>query len=87
MLKNENGQGLIEYLIVVALIAVATIAVTRVLGQAVQSRFASIAHALQGEKKQITVRVDASVYKRKDLGNFLDGVEGKQEGRERDSAD
>jgi len=39
--KKQKGQGLIEYLILVALMGVATIGVIRILNQTVKSRFAS----------------------------------------------
>lgn len=74
-LRNQRGQGLIEYLIIVALMGIATIAIVRVMGQTVSSRFASITYALQGVKKSATSEsVDESHYKKKDLGNFFDGV-------------
>ena len=74
---NERGQGLIEYLIIVALIAVATIGIMRVVGQAVGSQFAGISDALQGKKKTYAVdTIDDSITKKKDLGNFLNGVAG-----------
>ena len=38
---NQRGQGLVEYLIIVALMAVATIGIVRVLGQTVSAKFAS----------------------------------------------
>ena len=73
---NERGQGLVEYLIVVALMAVASIAVVRTLGQVVQTRFAFVAAGLQGDKHPSKVRIDPSVHKRKNMGNFFDGVDG-----------
>ena len=73
-LKNARGQGLVEYLIIVALIAVATIGVVRVMGQAVSSRFATITYALQGKKKSAAVEVDESLTAKKDLGDFMNGV-------------
>lgn len=73
--QNQRGQGLIEYLIIVALMGVATIAIVRVMGQTVSSRFASITYALQGKKKSAQMEtIDESHYKKKDLGNFFDGV-------------
>lgn len=72
-LRNQRGQGLIEYLIIVALMAVATIAIVRVMGQTVQAKFASISYALGGEEKSITPKIDANSYKKKDLGNFING--------------
>lgn len=72
---NQRGQGLIEYLIVVALIAVATIGVMRVVGQAVGTRFASISDALQGQRKDYSVdKIDENLLKRRDLGTFMNGV-------------
>jgi Flp pilus assembly pilin Flp len=74
-LKNQRGQGLIEYLIVVALIAVATIGVMRVVGQAVGTRFATISDALQGNRKEHKVdAIDEKLLKRRDLGDFMNGV-------------
>ena len=80
IIKNQRGQGLIEYLIIVALMAVATIGIVRVLSQTVSSRFASITWALQGTKRKATLEsVDSSLYKKKDLGSFINGVaEGKE---------
>jgi len=74
-LHNQGGQGLVEYLVIVALMGVATIAIVRVMGQTVASRFASVTYALQGTKKSATFeKVDDSQFKKKDLGNFFDGV-------------
>ncbi len=72
--RNQRGQGLIEYLIIVALMGVAAIAIVRTMGEAVSSRFATITHALQGDKRSVKTRVDESTYKKKDMGNFFDGV-------------
>lgn len=74
-IRNSRGQGLIEYLVIVALVAVATIGVVRVLGQAVNSRFATITYALQGKKAKPTVdTIPEEQLKKRDLGNFMDGV-------------
>jgi Flp pilus assembly pilin Flp len=76
--KNENGQGLVEYLVIVALMGVAAIAIVRVMGQTVSSRFASVTYALQGVKKSAEAApIEESHYKKKDLGNFFDGVGGR----------
>lgn len=80
-LHNQKGQGLVEYLVIVALMGVATIAIVRVMGQTVTSRFASITYALQGVKKSVAAeRVEESHYKKKDLGDFFDGV-GSRDGQ------
>ena len=78
--RDERGQGLVEYLIVVSLMAVASIAVVRALSEVVQSRFKMVAHGLQGDDRKHKVRLDDSLSKRRDLGNFSDGVESKRSG-------
>lgn len=72
---NQRGQGLIEYLIIVALVAVATIGVVRVLGQAVSSRFNTVTYALQGKKKTTKIEnLEDHQLKKRDLGDFMNGV-------------
>ncbi len=74
-LKNSRGQGLIEYLILVALMAVASIAILRVLNQTVNAKLTSITYALQGKKKSVaTEEVTESMYDKKDLSDFFNGV-------------
>ena len=74
-MKKKRGQGLIEYLILVALMAVATIGIVRVLNQTVKSRFANAIHALQGtSKKAKTDSVKSSDYQKSDLSDFMNGA-------------
>lgn len=75
-LKNSRGQGLIEYLILVALIAVGTMGIVRVVGANVSVQFANIAKALgSGDGQQLKAKsVDQSLYNKKDLGNFMSGA-------------
>lgn len=74
--KNQKGQGLIEYLILVAIIAVATIGIVRVVGSNVAVQFANIAKALgSGDDNQLKAQnIDAEMYSKKDLSNFLKGA-------------
>jgi Flp pilus assembly pilin Flp len=79
--KNQRGQGLIEYLIIVALMGVAAIGIVRVMGQTVASRFASVTYALQGQKRAAhQEKIEDSHVKKKDLSDFFDGVASKGEG-------
>ena len=72
---NSSGQGLVEYLILVALMAVASIAILRVLKQTVNAKLASVTYALQGKKKSVSVEtVEESFHDKKDLGDFFNGV-------------
>ncbi|MFA7669554.1 MAG: hypothetical protein WCX93_09425 [Burkholderiaceae bacterium] len=47
--KTQRGQGMTEYIIVVALVAVAAIAVYQLFGQVVRSQTAAMARELAGE--------------------------------------
>jgi pilus assembly protein Flp/PilA len=87
IVRNQRGQGLIEYLIIVALMGVGTIVMVRVMGEAVNSRFASVTHALQGEKFSKKVTIDSGALKKKDLGNFFNGVGGSGSGSGASSGD
>lgn len=74
-LKNQKGQSLVEYLIIVALVAIGTLSVMRVVGQSVQTRFAKIAQSLgadvQGEIGN--AKVTETNWKKKDLRDFMQG--------------
>lgn len=74
--QNQKGQGLIEYLILVAVIAVATIGIVRVVGANVAIQFANVAKALgSGDDNQLKAeKIDANMYSKKDLSNFLNGA-------------
>ena len=49
MLVRQSGQGMTEYIIVVALVAVAAIAVYQLFGQVVRSQTAAMARELAGD--------------------------------------
>lgn len=73
---NEKGQGLIEYLMLVALIAVSTLGVVRVVGHNLSKKYENINRAL-GAKKQTELQAENasdSFTEQKDLSNFLDGA-------------
>ena len=77
--KKQRGQGLIEYLILVALMGVATIGVIRVLNQTIKSRFASAVYALQGKPKKVKMdSLKERDYQKSDLGNFMNGAASKK---------
>ncbi len=71
-LKLQKGQGLIEYIILVAIIAVASIGIIRSLGQVTSTQFANITQAMQGKsgRKLDTGAVNSNLYKKKDLSDF-----------------
>ena len=40
MIKNQSGQSLVEYLVIVSIIAIGSVAVVRGLGETISVRFA-----------------------------------------------
>jgi pilus assembly protein Flp/PilA len=85
LLKNKKGQGLIEYLVIMALMAVATMAIMRVLSQTVTVKFAQVTEALQGReaKSQLqTEQIQTTHVKKKDMSDFFHGA--KSSGNKQD---
>lgn len=75
ILKNKKGQGLIEYLMLVALIAVATIGVVKVVGFNLSKKYQNINRALGADGEELkAVNASDGAMAQKDLSNFLDGA-------------
>ncbi len=65
---RQRGQGMTEYIIIVALIAIATITVVTVFGNNIRAMFGTAANALTGTPNQLETKpVDDAT---KDLKNF-----------------
>lgn len=83
-LKSKKGQGLIEYLIIVAIVAVGSIAVIKVVGANVDVQFANVAQALGGteSQKKDAHKVTEGLYKKRDFSNFFeDSVNSKKDSK------
>ncbi|MGI9549292.1 MAG: hypothetical protein ACR2M7_04895 [Bdellovibrionales bacterium] len=81
---NNKGQGLIEYLILIALMGIATIGIIRTLNQTIKSRFANAVYALQGRpQKAKTDNVRKKDFQRSDLSNFMNGAASSDEKQKR----
>jgi Flp pilus assembly pilin Flp len=75
ILKSQKGQGLIEYLLIVALMSVAAIAVLRVVSTNIRAQFANVSNAIQGkENKARTQDVEKSMFETKDMSDFMNGA-------------
>jgi Flp pilus assembly pilin Flp len=83
LIKNKKGQGLIEYLIIVAIVAVGSIAVIKVVGANIDVQFANVAKALGGDSGKVAAKeVTDGMYKKRDFGNFFeDAVNDKSSGK------
>lgn len=78
LLKTNKGQSLIEYLIIVALVAVAAIGMVKAVGANVSIHFANIAKALSGEPQDAisTLKVKSKQARPHDLGDYMEGASG-----------
>lgn len=73
-LRNQCGQGLIEYLIVVALMSVACVFVMSALNKTVQVSYGNVIRKLQDSKQRPFQheQIEESDLRRRDLGNFFE---------------
>jgi len=79
--KRTSGQGMTEYIIIVALIAVAAIGVYRLFGDTVKQQVAGLAKEISGQSGEAaqtaaaTSADDAETQSniKKDLSNYYDG--------------
>jgi len=60
---QERGQGMTEYIIIVALVAVAAIAVYQSFGKVIRSQTAAIANELAGESSNTAISTARSAAK------------------------
>lgn len=73
-IRNRKGQGLIEYLIIVAIVAVGSISIIKVVGGNIDVQFANVAQALGGKGQEKSAHeVTDNMYKKRDFGNFFEG--------------
>ena len=49
---NQKGQGMIEYIILIAIIAVASLGIVKILGNTITRKMTHITYALQGKSTQ-----------------------------------
>jgi Flp pilus assembly pilin Flp len=76
--KDQRGQGMTEYIIIVALIAIAAIGVVTIFGDNLRDLFAGATNALAGETKVkvSTEKARSSHTKTKTLKNFAEDNKG-----------
>lgn len=56
--NNRKGQGLTEYIIIVALVAIATIGVVNIFGNQIRNQFATIVAAMSGSSLTVESLAD-----------------------------
>ena len=71
--RKHRGQGLVEYLLLVSLIAVATMGVVRALSHTVSAKFATVGAQIAGDKKAYKGETNFNQYvRKKDMANFFE---------------
>lgn len=73
---SKKGQAMSEYLILIALISIASISVVQVLGANLRTRLAEVSEHLRGrhDVKLEGAKLKREHYEIKDLGDFGDGI-------------
>lgn len=71
--KKQKGQSLTEYLILVALVAISSIGIVKLLGHTVNVQFSNITNSLQGRgvRKIEANEVRDTLHTEKDLSDFM----------------
>jgi pilus assembly protein Flp/PilA len=90
LLQNQKGQSLVEYLIIVAIVGIGSIAITRSMGQVITVKMATVVEKLGGkiDGDLSQVKVSKSAYKKKDFTSFMDGADANGSGgKSNDSQD
>jgi len=76
--KSQSGQSLIEYLILVSVMGIATIGIVRLLGHNVKARLTEAVWALNGQERKVeSEKPNEKHYQNSDLSNFFEGAQKK----------
>ena len=70
LIRSEEGQGMTEYIIIVALIAIAAIGVITVFGNNLRALFTTSANALAGDETQSSSGSKGHTTAKKKLNDF-----------------
>lgn len=76
ILGNQKGQSLIEYVILVALVGVATMGMVRILQKSINVNMANVVHALQddGKHKDPHERITDEDLRKRGFSDFMNGA-------------
>ncbi|NBX76646.1 MAG: Flp family type IVb pilin [Proteobacteria bacterium] len=75
---NQKGQGLVEYLVLVCLITISSIAIVSVVGANIKELYANVAHSLQGKKKFDFTEVQRPMIQGRSMDDFTEGAQTSQ---------
>jgi pilus assembly protein Flp/PilA len=76
---SQRGQGLIEYVILVALVGVATMGMVRILQKSVNASLANVTETLEGRAghKHSGDTITEDQLRKKDFSDFMNGAASK----------
>jgi len=77
-LKDRKGQGLTEYIIIVALVAIAAIGVVNIFGNQLRNQFATIVGAMSGHTTAKVSDLSSRANAEKNLKDLGDYAKSKQ---------
>ena len=69
-IRNRRGQGMTEYIIIVALVAIASIAVVTIFGNQIRELFSASTQNLQGNAVDPTSAGDPTAEVQKKINDF-----------------
>ena len=75
--KTQSGQGMVEYLVIVAIIAISSIGIIKVLSQTLRIKFSQVTASLQdrqGPKNAQLKKVSRKHWRLKGMGDLNSGV-------------
>ncbi len=75
-LRRKRGQGMTEYIIVIAIVAIGAILIIGVFGKQIKNTFGRIAAALSGTAQGAASPVTTDAANQNTLGNFDSGADG-----------
>ena len=73
-MNKDRGQGLVEYLILVCLVAVAAMGVVSVVGANVSEHYVNVSNALRGKKKIRTTAPTKDSYEARGMHDYMEAV-------------
>ena len=78
-MKHSKGQGMVEYIILIAIIAVASLGIVKILGNTVTQKLTQITYALQGKSQDARrvddPKIDKKHWEKRDMDDFYESAE------------
>lgn len=73
-MNSKSGQGMTEYIIIIAVVAIASIIVFGLFGNQIKDTVSRLAASLRGEEQAATDTIQDAWSEEYDMGTFQDGA-------------